>query len=222
VRANLARMRCLGRIRANHSKNCNEEMLGEAQPQPVAHQCARDGGSDNENRQGHLRQLPAIAAKQSPGYGPYPTDWTTRGIKRLSFLFKSCDAPQILAYPMRSLKVARLLEPAADYSNPCILVYRPRDKLMTSSRRQKLFRFLQPLRNPSMIGSVRGARRLLASEGERYSADNVGLVMDGFGSGLFPTGQKQDFPDCLKKTFHFRALQDSVPIIILGGWYLST
>jgi len=31
----------------------------------------------------------------------------------------------------------------------------PRDELMTSSRRQKLFRFLQPLRSPIMIGSMR-------------------------------------------------------------------
>src|SRR5437879_1206433 len=41
-------------------------MLGEAQPQPVAHQCARDGGSDNENREGHLRQLPPLRERDHP------------------------------------------------------------------------------------------------------------------------------------------------------------
>src|SRR5712672_4389189 len=41
-------------------------MLGEAQPQPVAHQCARDGGSDNKNREGHLRQLPPLRERDHP------------------------------------------------------------------------------------------------------------------------------------------------------------
>src|SRR5258708_35006611 len=44
-------------------------------------------------------------AKEITRLRTYPTDWTTRGIKRLSFLWKSCDAPQILAYPMRSLRL---------------------------------------------------------------------------------------------------------------------
>src|SRR5260370_30332371 len=156
MRANLARMRCLGRIRANHSKNCNEEMLGEAQPQPVAHQCARDGGSDNENREGHLRQLPPLRERDHPA-----TDLSDRldypRNQAVVFSVEILRRSQILAYPMRSLRLRAFLSNGY-YSNPCILLYRPHDKPMTSASDDGLEVHAETLRRREQEGGLGGGR----------------------------------------------------------------
>src|SRR5437879_1206435 len=78
-------------------------------------------------------------AKEITRLRTYPTDWTTGGIKRLSFLWESCDAPQILAYPMRSLTLRgrlraflgqRLLQQSKQSMYPALQAH---DKLMTSA-----------------------------------------------------------------------------------------